>query len=209
MALIVFSIIFPLIAYALGSIPFSLIIVHCTKGIDLRQFGSGNIGATNARRAAGTAIGVVALIGDGLKGALPAWIGLQLAPFCTILPTAWYAPIIALFAITGHIFPVYFKFKPSGKGIATTMGCFLMLSPLTVAIALIAFLLVVVVFRRVSLGSLAGIILLAPTVWLITRNPALLVCSLVIMVIIIWRHKANILRLRQGKEPTFNDPLIV
>lgn len=190
-----------ILSYLIGSIPFSLLLVRWTKGVDLRQFGSGNIGATNARRAAGTGLGIVALLGDALKGALPVSAVHYLAKINPDILPQWLAGVVAVAAIAGHIYPIYFKFKPSGKGVATTIGSFLVLSPLAVGTMVVVLILVVVISRRVSLGSLAGIISLPPAIWVFYREPVLLVCSLLVTVAILLRHKDNIRRIRHGNEP--------
>jgi glycerol-3-phosphate acyltransferase PlsY len=184
-------------AYLLGSIPFGLLIVRWVLNIDVRQSGSGNIGATNVRRVAGTIWGIVTLVCDALKGALPTY-----AATVALGPTAAaVAPWVALSAICGHMFPIYFKLKPSGKGVATALGCFAVLSPPTCGVALVVFLCIVFVSRRVSAASMGSIAVLPVAIAMITRNPMSTLAAAIAGGMIISRHKENIQRLLSGKEP--------
>jgi glycerol-3-phosphate acyltransferase PlsY len=191
----------PVAAYILGGIPFSLLLVRWRTGIDLRKFGSGNIGASNARRAAGNAVGVAALACDTLKGVLPTWFAVELAAQSAGALPRGYAALVAVAAIIGHMFPVYLRFKPSGKGVATALGCFLILTPSAVAVALLVFVGIVAVFRRMSLGSLVACTVLPFAVWLTTHDLILLAAGIVTTALIIMRHRDNIRRLRRGVEP--------
>jgi glycerol-3-phosphate acyltransferase PlsY len=188
----------PLLAYFVGAIPFGLIIVLWVSRSDIRQAGSGNIGATNVRRTAGTFWGVVTLVCDALKGLLPTWLALGWGPS----DSAWLAPLVALTAICGHMFPVYLKFKPSGKGVATALGCFSILAPVACGLSLIVFIIMVVIKRYVSLASMVATALLPLLVWWTTGNLYLTVSSLLSGVLILLRHRTNIRRLVQGKEST-------
>ena len=154
-------------AYLIGSIPFSLLLVRWVKGIDLRHFGSRNIGATNARRAAGTGWGIVALRGDVAKGALPV-LGVSYGVAMDwIVDSGWIRVAVGTAAILGHMFPAYLGFKPSGKGVATTIGSFLVLTPMAAGAMVGVLIIVVGLFRRMALGSMAGVVALALSVWLI------------------------------------------
>ena len=168
----------------------------------MREFGSGNIGATNARRAAGTGWGVVALFGDVLKGALPVLAAVFFISRYPETSPAWLPETVALGAIFGHIFPAYFKLKPSGKGVATTIGAFLVLSPMAVGIMLAGLIIAVLISRRMSVGSLVGMVCLPLSIWIFYDDPVLFGCSVVAAVLTILRHKDNIRRLRQGREPS-------
>jgi acyl phosphate:glycerol-3-phosphate acyltransferase len=190
----------PLLAYLSGAVPCGLLIVRMVAHCDIRRVGSGNIGATNVRRTAGTSWGVVTLLCDALKGALPTIIALRLAP----MAPHWLAPLVALAAVSGHIFPVYLKFKPSGKGVATALGCFGVLAPGACGLALIAFIVIVTAKRVVSVASMAAMALLPLLIWLTTRDSYLTGSSFLTTLLIISRHKANIERLCRGKEPTLN-----
>lgn len=188
----------PICAYLLGSIPFGLLIVLVLKKVDIRKIGSGNIGATNVKRAAGKKWALITLICDVLKGFLPTCASVLLFGAAH----HWILSLTALAAITGHMHPVYLKFKPSGKGVATTLGCLLPIAPLAGLISLLAFLVAAYLSRRVSVGSLTGIFILPPAVWFTTRNPTVCAATIIIMVLILVRHKDNIQRLANGCEPT-------
>lgn len=187
----------PAIAYLLGSVPFGLLIVRQVAGIDIRQVGSGNIGATNVRRAAGSKWAAATLTCDILKGLLPTTAALVLGP----TTHQWLAAITALAAVCGHMYPIFFKFKPSGKGVATTLGAMLTAAPWACLIAVTAFLIAVRLSHRVSVGSLAGIFLLPPSIWFTGHDPALTMAAFIIMILILVRHKENIERLARGNEP--------
>ncbi len=184
-------------AYLLGSIPFGLLIVRWVRNIDIRQTGSGNIGATNVRRAAGTLWGIATLVCDGLKGALPTYA----ATVVQRPETIGVAPWVALAAICGHMFPAYFKFKPSGKGVATALGCFAVLSPPACGAALVVFLCIVIISRRVSAASMGSMAVLPVAIAMITRDPLSTLAAALAAGMIILRHKENIQRLLSGKEP--------
>lgn len=195
------AIVLPFCAYLLGSIPFGLLIVLVLKKVDIRQMGSGNIGATNVKRAAGKKWALITLICDLLKGFLPTYAAMLLFSSSH----HWVPSLTALAAITGHMHPVYLKFRPSGKGVATTLGCLLPIAPLAGLISLLAFLAAVFLSRRVSVGSLTGIFILPPAVWFTTRNPTVCTTAIIIMVLILVRHKDNIQRLANGCEPTIEE----
>lgn len=198
-------VVFIVIAYLIGSIPFSLLMVHWVKGIDLRNFGSGNIGATNARRAAGTGWGIVALLADVLKGAMPVLVVTYLGAIHWSTDPGWARGAVGVAAVFGHMFPIYYKFKPSGKGVATTIGSFIVLAPLAAGVMVLVLLAVVALFRRMSVGSMTGVVALPLSIWLFYENLVLVGCSLIVMVVVIIRHKDNIQRLRQGTEPKVGD----
>lgn len=184
-------------AYFLGSIPFGMLIVRWVLNIDVRRSGSGNIGATNVRRVAGTPWGIVTLVCDALKGALPTyWATVVIGPTATSV-----APWVALAAICGHMFPVYFKFKPSGKGVATTMGCYAVLSPPACGVALVVFLCIVFISRRVSAASMSSMAALPVAIAVITRDSMSILAAALAAGMIMLRHKDNIQRLLSGKEP--------
>lgn len=186
-------------AYLLGAVPFGLILVKTLKGTDLRQIGSGNIGATNARRAGGWPLGLATLCLDVLKGALPVYLAGAIFSAAAV-PLAM--GLTALGACCGHLFPIYLKFKTGGKGVATAAGCFAVISPVSLSIAFAVFMLLAVLSKRVSIGSMAAAVslpiavMLVENAWLITGSAA------VIALLIILRHKDNIQRLQAGTEPT-------
>ena len=189
-------------ALLLGSIPWGLIVTKAWGAPDPRTLGSGNIGATNVRRTVGWPAGLLTLFGDLLKGAVPVYLALQLGG----LSEPWGAlgvTTIALTAIIGHMFPVYFKFSGGGKGVATTAGCVLVISPLAALIALLVFIMLLCWSSRVSLASLTAVLTLPLLLWKITTNPFLLGWALLVMGLVVWRHVPNVRRLLRGAEPTW------
>jgi glycerol-3-phosphate acyltransferase PlsY len=188
-----------LMAYILGSIPWGIILTRNVASTDIRKTGSGSIGATNVRRIAGTRRGVLTLLGDMLKGALPVWF-LALINWPDI---RWQDDVIALVvlsAVLGHLFPVFLRFKQGGKGVATAAGCFLAVSPLAFLIVLLVFFVFVLRTNTVSAGSLAATTVLPFAVWITTHSWALSGCAGAIMILIYLRHRDNIRRLMKGTE---------
>jgi acyl phosphate:glycerol-3-phosphate acyltransferase len=188
-------------AYLLGSIPFGYLLVRIFRGEDVRQSGSGNIGATNVSRKS-PGLGALTLLLDAAKG----FFSVQLATYSGLAPTAAglqrLMAAAALLAIVGHMFPVWLKFR-GGKGVATALGAFLGFVPLAVGVAVIIFIVVVLISRRVSLGSIVTAALFPATVWTLnlSHDPGVLALIGVASLLIIARHYKNILRLLSGKEP--------
>ena len=180
------------LAYLLGSIPFSLIIARLLKGIDIRNHGSGNIGATNVLRTVGKREAALALIADILKGALP----VLLAVF--ILEGVWITAT-AVLVVLGHVFPIFASFK-GGKGVATSLGALIVIIPEGVIISLILWFLVLAVFRYASLASILAAIALPAICWGLTSPLAYTAAASINAVIIILRHTENIKRLIAGTE---------
>ena len=183
--------------YLIAAIPTGVVLARLMGGEDVRQKGSGNIGATNVYRVAGKLAGVLTLIGDTLKGFLP------LLAFKTWLePTPTQLGIASAVAILGHCYPIYLKFK-GGKGVATALGIFLVLSPKVVFFALIVFILTVAITRYISLGSVLAA-LSAPLLILLLNHPQpIFLATLFIAALVIWRHNSNIRRLLDGTENRF------
>ena len=193
----------PVAAYLLGSIPVGLLLVRWRMRKDVRGTGSGNIGATNVWRTAGKGLAIATLVGDALKGALPCLAALWLAGRAFPMLPSWYGVVVGAAAVAGHMFPLYLGFRASGKGVATAAGVFSVLAPLACGIAFSVFILLALVTRRVSIGSLIGALVLPPALWFTTRDPYLAGGGTLIMLMILARHRDNIQRLRQGKEPRF------
>jgi acyl phosphate:glycerol-3-phosphate acyltransferase len=192
----------PIAAYFLGSIPFGLLLTKAFGRGDVRKVGSGNIGATNVARAAGLAAGVLTLALDVAKGAGAVLLAEKLSNDSA----TWM--ISALAALVGHCFPVWLKFK-GGKGVATAMGTFLVLSPLACLGAVILFLLVVIFWRYVSLGSVsaaAAMPLLNYFLWAPHHAPPLAITlgTLAASLLITHKHRRNLGRLVEGVEPKFS-----
>jgi glycerol-3-phosphate acyltransferase PlsY len=190
----------PIFSYLLGSIPWGIIFTRLFTPINIRQVGSGNIGATNVARMAGPGLGVLTLAGDILKGAFPVWLAVSMAT-----PNeAWgdlYIALVAFAAFMGHLYPVYMKFKNGGKGVATAAGCFGVISPIALVILILVFILFVCWSNRVSLASLAAAAVLPVAIWKATGSKVMLGCAVVTTLFIYFRHVDNIKRLISGKEP--------
>jgi glycerol-3-phosphate acyltransferase PlsY len=193
----------PFAAYLLGSIPFGLILGKLFGGKDVRKTGSGNIGATNVVRAAGLPAGVLTLILDTAKGAAAVLLAAKLSDH-----SATWTMIAGLAALVGHCFPVWLKFK-GGKGVATAAGVYLALCPAAALGAVIVFLLVVLTWRYVSLGSIsaaAAMPLLVYFLWAPPHAPPLVITfgTLAAALLIVYKHKGNLKRLVEGAEPKFS-----
>lgn len=190
------------VAYLLGSIPFGLILVRLVRGEDVRLSGSGNIGATNVARTGGAKLGVVTLLLDALKGYVGVAFAIGLSHRETAIDSGLAAALAALCAILGHVFPVWLKFR-GGKGVATAVGAFLGLAPRAVLVVLAIFLIVVAIFRYVSLGSIVAAAVFPVLAYFLYRSTSTLADLLVIFAasfLIILKHKANIRRLLNGAE---------
>jgi glycerol-3-phosphate acyltransferase PlsY len=181
-------------AYLIGSVPTGLLLGKA-YGIDVRKEGSGNIGATNLYRTLGRKIGVITLIGDCLKGLIPVMVVMF-----SNMPE--YAVWVGLAAFCGHVFSVFLRFK-GGKGVATALGVFLALDPLAVAIALVVFIALMLIWRYVSLGSIAAAASMPLAVVLLGGRKELIIATFVIAVVVIAKHHENIKRLLAGTERRF------
>lgn len=192
-----------LAGYVLGSIPFGLILAKLFGGKDVRQHGSGNIGATNVSRVVGPLAGILTLLLDTGKGAAAVWFA---AKFTDYAAAAMMFGGVA--ALLGHCFPVWLRFR-GGKGVATALGVYLVLSPLAAATALGVFALVLAFWRYVSLASLsaaAAMPLLIYFLWAPGHAPPLVITigTLFVAVLLFYKHDANLQRLVDGTEPTFS-----
>ena len=190
----------PVFAYMLGSIPWGIVLTRLFTSVDIRREGSGNIGATNVGRIAGPTLGVLTLIGDMLKGAIPVWI----AGVLTTPNSLWgeiYISVVSLAAFSGHLYPVYMGFKKGGKGVATAAGCFAVISPVAFVVVTLVFILFVCWLNMVAVASLAAAAVLPVAVWQSTGSGVLTGCAVVTAIIIYFRHKDNIKRLFKGTEP--------
>jgi glycerol-3-phosphate acyltransferase PlsY len=183
-----------LISYLLGSISFSYLAGKLLKGIDIRNHGSGNAGATNTLRVLGVGPGVTVLLLDALKGVVAVMLGRWLGDGSSLLLV-----LCGVAAIVGHNWPVFFGFR-GGKGIATTVGVMITLAFLPVLIAIIAAILIIAVTRYVSLGSLVLTALLPILIWSMGRPTEIIVSSLVLFVFAWYRHRSNIVKLLKGQE---------
>lgn len=196
-----------MVAYLLGSIPFGYLIVRAKEGADVRQTGSGGTGATNVSRKAGKLAGVFTLLLDALKGALAIVIARWLTS--PDFGVNWWVASAGVMVVLGHCFPVWLGFR-GGKGVATGLGVFLTLSPLAVLGAGVVFIFVVWTTRYVSLGSILATAVFPLLVWLLSvfiRPIAglgpIMMTAIIGGTLIIFMHRANIERLRQGTENRF------
>jgi acyl phosphate:glycerol-3-phosphate acyltransferase len=192
-----------LAGYFLGSIPFGWILARIFGGKDVREHGSGNIGATNVSRIAGPVVGVLTLILDTLKGAAAVWVAGRFTDH-----NAAAMILAGLGALLGHCFSVWLRFR-GGKGVATALGVFLELSTTAALTAVALFVLVVIFWRYVSLGSLAAAAampLLIYFLWAPGHAPPLVITlgTLFAAALIFYRHDANLQRLVDGTEPKYS-----
>jgi len=184
-------------SYLLGSIPFGFLLVRIFKGEDVRASGSGNIGATNVARKS-PALGIATLLLDAAKGLAAVLVARVLfhGPRQELIMT-----VAALFAVLGHLFPVWLKFR-GGKGVATSLGAFILLTPKSILCMVVLFFLIAVAFRYVSLGSVVVAAAFPMLAWALheyTDSRQLLLIALVSL-LVIWRHRQNIGRLATGTE---------
>jgi glycerol-3-phosphate acyltransferase PlsY len=188
-----------LLAYLIGGMPFGYWFVRLTSGKDIRSMGSGNIGATNVHRTQGQKAGLIVLLLDILKGFLAVWLAARLTADSTSAVS-----FAAVAVMLGHCYPLFLRFK-GGKAVATFIGAFLFLTPLALACTTIVFVLVVSVSRYISLGSIIGALFFPFAVWFFEHAPnEIVAASICASLLVIYRHKANITRLRAGNENIFS-----
>jgi len=199
-----------ILSYLLGAIPFGYIVSKLWKNIDIRQYGSGNIGFTNVLRVAGKSPGIVVLLLDVGKGLLPVLLisqfteAMELGKFMT-LPA-----LCGLASIIGHNWPIYLKFR-GGKGVSTTIGAFLALTWQVTLVGLVIWLVIVIITRYVSLGSILFVVSLPITTVVLHLSPrveiedwiAILISSVIVAVMVVYKHKGNLCRLLSGTERKF------
>ena len=188
------------VSYLLGSIPFGYLVVRIFTGEDVRASGSGNIGATNVARKS-PALGIATLLLDAAKGLCAValtrtWLDV---PHSELLVT-----MAACFAVLGHLFPVWLKFR-GGKGVATSLGAFILLTPKSILCMVVLFLIIAVAFRYVSLGSVAVAAAFPLLAWALHEyaDPRQLALIALVAALVIWRHRQNISRLAAGQESQF------
>ena len=183
-------------SYLLGSIPFGVIIVKAWKGIDIRQYGSRNIGATNAMRVVGSwqAFAVVLAV-DALKGLIPVYVGRQVSS-----SNDWLAVACGLAAIVGHSTSVFLRFR-GGKAVATSLGVIIGLTPPVAAIGFGLWLILVALTKYVSVGSIVTTLTILPLMFAFDYPLPVKIFGVVASIFVLLKHKSNISRLIQGKEP--------
>lgn len=201
-------IIVAVIAYLIGSINFSIILSKKMAGFDIREKGSGNAGTTNMLRSVGKKAAVITLICDILKGVVSILIAVLAGKIIKNLDNALLVQLAGIFVIIGHTFPVFFKFK-GGKGIATALGVLLMINWQIGLICLIFALVLMALTKMVSVGSIAAAILFPILVAFIEQNYIVptsnsnwsyLVFSIIVSLLVIFNHRANVQRILNGTE---------
>jgi len=195
------------IAYVSGSLPFGLWVGRLARGVDIRTMGSGNLGATNVYRSLGPGLGVLTLLLDIAKGALPVWL-VPHAAFAAAFPGGleWCQLAVALAAVAGHVWTFLAGFK-GGKGVATTVGVLLALAPAAMGIFVLVFVLVVALTRYISLGSTLGAAAFAVALGFVAphgvKSPTFFL-GLLLALLVVARHRDNFRRLLKGKEQRFS-----
>ncbi|MDK6863109.1 glycerol-3-phosphate 1-O-acyltransferase PlsY [Nosocomiicoccus ampullae] len=179
-------------SYIFGAIPFAYIIGKVFYNVDIRQHGSGNIGTTNTFRILGKKSGIIVLILDFLKGAIPVYVAMWANVDIPVI-------IIGLCAALGHVYSIFLKFK-GGKAVATGAGVIMAVAPLIFLIILLCFLIVLTVFHYVSLASVSGVTMLF-ILSLFTNNLALKIVSGILFILIVFKHIPNMKRIKNKTEP--------
>jgi glycerol-3-phosphate acyltransferase PlsY len=188
-----------LFAYLIGGLPFGYWFVRFSLGQDIRTMGSGNIGATNVHRSAGKKAGFMVLFLDIFKGFLALWLAAFLTGHSALgLAIAWVAVML------GHCYPVFLSFK-GGKAVACFVGAALYLAPLAILAMIVIFVAIVALSKYISLASILSALVFPFVYWAIYRPvQELFVASLMAGALVVYRHKANLARLRAGKENVFS-----
>ena len=189
------------VSYLLGSIPFGYLLVRLFRGEDVRQSGSGNIGATNVSRKS-PVLGVLTLLLDAAKGTAAVAVSYVVADRMVAIPTLEQLALGALCAVVGHVFPVWLKFR-GGKGVATGFGAFALLAPKATLISVGFFIVVVLISRYVSLGSIVAVAVFPFAAGIIGQfylSPTGLALMSLASLLILVKHRANIRRLLAGTE---------
>ncbi|REG24403.1 acyl-phosphate glycerol-3-phosphate acyltransferase [Archangium gephyra] len=186
-----------LLGYLAGSVPFGVLLTRWLRGVDVRQSGSGNIGATNVTRVAGKKLGAVVLLLDALKGALAVALALWLVPESPRLHAA-----VGLSAFLGHVYPIWLKLH-GGKGVATALGVLVVLVPLGALAGALVYAGLVAAWRVSSVGSLAGGVTAVAVASLTARAPEYAWLSALLFALIVWTHRSNIQRILRHTERRF------
>lgn len=194
------------LSYLLGSIPTGYLLVKLFRHEDIRSVGSGNIGATNVLRSGGKGLGAATFLLDALKGAAAVLIARAVAPqFSSALSPREVEAIAAVFAVLGHMFPVWLGFR-GGKGVATGFGVFLVAAPLAALAAIAVFAVILLATRYVSLASILGAASFPVFAWFFVRGdkpPLFIAAQIIVALLIIVKHHQNIRRLATGTESRF------
>jgi acyl phosphate:glycerol-3-phosphate acyltransferase len=186
-------------SYILGSIPFGLLIVKAWCGVDIRKYGSGNIGATNVLRTAGKLPAVVVFIADVLKGFLPVMVAKHLFP-----GVLWMPVLGGLCSMVGHTASIFLRFR-GGKGAATGLGIYLGLNPMAAGIGFAIFILLIWVTRYVSIASMIGAASVPVTFCIVHQPLPDRIFAIFATAYVVFKHRSNIGRLIQGAEPKWGE----
>ncbi len=189
-------------AYLLGSVPTGLLAVKKYAGIDVRQVGSGNIGAMNVTRVAGLGIGAVTMLADALKAFIPVVVASHLGYL------TWQVAIVGLAAVVGHDYSIYLRFN-GGKGVASSFGMIFGLSPYAGFAALAVWALTALVFRYASVASMVAVMSMPLWLWAFGQDPAYVGAAVLLFFLTTYQHRSNIRRLRHGKEPHIGEKVTV
>lgn len=187
------KILFALLSYLFGSFPTGYILYYLSEKKDIRGYGSQSIGATNIFRLKGWIFAIPVIFVDILKGFLPVFLALKL------FPDKRFALLCGFLAVLGHCFPLYIKLK-GGKGVATSVGVYLVLAFKPLLIGIVVFLIVIALTRYVSLGSIMAMLSLPLSIYFIQGNQEAAILSIAIFLLIVIRHGGNIRRLVDGNE---------
>jgi glycerol-3-phosphate acyltransferase PlsY len=191
------------VAYLFGGIPFELIVGKVAYRTDIREHGSGNLGATNTFRVLGTVPGVIVLLLDAAKGAaavlIAAWLMRTTAAAASV-PQSWFLLLVMFAAMAGHTYSPYLRFS-GGKGVATAAGALLVLMPLVVLVLLVVLVVVIALSRMVSLGSVVVALLFPLLAYAFySTDPVSVALTVLAAALVVFRHRSNISRIMQGKE---------
>ncbi len=192
-----YQILFLILAYFIAAIPFGLLVAKLFAGIDVREAGSKNIGATNVTRLAGKKLGIVTLLLDGSKGALMVIIARFLFQDTSFLHS--YLSVVALTCVLAHIYPIYLNFQ-GGKGVATAIAVLLALDLNVGMVAIIAWIATFAIMRISSVSSLVAIFSSVIYSLITFESIVQIAFTIILFAIIAYRHKENILRLKSGEE---------
>jgi acyl phosphate:glycerol-3-phosphate acyltransferase len=186
-----------LFGYLCGSVPFGVLLTRWRRGVDVRQSGSGNIGATNVTRVAGKKLGALVLVLDALKGTLPVLLAVRLQPGAAPLHAA-----VGLAAFFGHVYPVWLRLR-GGKGVATALGVLLALVPQAALAGALVYVVIVLLRRVSSLGSLGGALTAVGVALYTASAPAYGLLALALLLLVVWTHRGNIARIARRSERRF------
>ncbi|MDC0247301.1 glycerol-3-phosphate 1-O-acyltransferase PlsY [OCS116 cluster bacterium] len=187
---IIFYFLFFLFSYLMGSISFGYLFSKFVSKIDIRKIGSGNIGATNVLRTGNKLTALLTLFFDALKGFAPVWISLQFSSVLFIY--------VGIFVLLGHMYPIWLKFK-GGKGVATFLGVIFAISINSGFLFILSWIIIALIYRKSSISSLSAT--LFSSLYIVFYNPNLIFLIIIMLGLIIIKHKENLIRIYKNTEP--------